>query len=202
MKSAKLNMVCTLAVILSALSLPAIAQEKIAIINLRKVFDGYYKTKLATDDLKKQGVDLDKEMAAMTSQRQKAAEDYKVAVEEANNMAVSATEREKRKRIAEEKLREIQNLEQSMKQFQTQASTTMQEKERRMRENVIGEIRAVISTKAKIAGFGLVLDVTGESLSRIPMVVYHSGQTDMTEEVLKELNANAPAGSFPAPANK
>lgn len=176
-------------------AMPASAQTKIAVIDLRKVFDNYYKTKAATDSLKQRGADLDKEMNAMTAQRQKAAEDYKAALEEANNMAVSAEEREKRKKAAETKLRQIQDLEQSMSQFRAQANSTMEEQERRMRENIIGEIRAVVSGKAKTAGYGLVLDVAGESLSRIPVVVYHSGQPDLTDEVLAQLNANAPATS-------
>ena len=180
---------------LTALALPAAAQTKIAIIDLRKVFDTYYKTKAATESLKQRGADLDKEMNAMTAQRQKAAEEYKQALEEANNMAISAEEREKRKKAAETKLRQIQDLEQAMAQFRAQANTTMEEQQRRMRENIVGEIRAVISVKAKAEGYNLVLDVAGESTSSIPVVVYHSGQPDLTDEVLAQLNANAPPGN-------
>jgi outer membrane protein len=200
--TAKLKIAVLAACLFAALSLPAHAQGKIAIIDLRKVFDTYYKTKAATDSLKQRGADLDKEMNVLTAQRQKAAEDYKQALEQAGNMAVSVEERDKRKKVAETKLREIQDLEQSMTQFRAQANSTMEEQERRMRENIIGEIRAVVSAKAKAAGYGLVLDVAGESLSRIPIVVYNSGQTDLTDDVLAQLNANAPAPSFPAKTNK
>ena len=200
--TAKYKIAALAACLCSALCLPAYAQGKIAIIDLRKVFEVYYKTKAATDSLKQRGAEMDKEMNALTAQRQKAAEDYKHALEQANNMAVSVEERDKRKKAAETKLREIQDLEQSMTQFRAQASSTMEEQERRMRENIIGEIRAVVSAKAKAAGYGLVLDVAGESLSRIPVVVYHSGQMDLTDEVLAQLNANAPATSPPSGTNK
>ncbi len=191
----RLNQLVLAAFLFLALAPASLAQGRIAIIDLRKVFDKYYKTQAATESLKQRGAEMDKEMSALTAQHQKATEDYKKALEEANNMAISADEREKRKNAAATKLREIQDLEQSMAQFRAQANTTMEEQERRMRENIITEIRAVVTAKAKADGYGLVLDVAGESLSRIPVVVYHSGQTDLTDAVLAQLNANAPASS-------
>ena len=46
-----------------ALSLPCFAQTKIAVIDLRKVFDDYYKTKTADATLKDRGTDLEKDIA-------------------------------------------------------------------------------------------------------------------------------------------
>ncbi|MBN2507146.1 MAG: OmpH family outer membrane protein [Verrucomicrobia bacterium] len=185
------------ACLLAAFSLPARAQGKIAIIDLQKVFDKYYKTQAASAKLKQRMADLDKEQNALIAQRQKAADDYKQALEQANDMAVSIEEREKRKKIAETKLREVYDTEQSLTQFRAQASTSVEEEDRRMRENIIAEIRAVVSAKGKAAGYGLILDVAGASLSRVPVVVYHSGQIDLTDEVLAQLNANAPPAGAP-----
>src|SRR5688572_28941284 len=60
-----------------ALALPAAAQGKIAIVDIHKLFDGYYKTKAADAQLKDQAGDLAKESKAYMEQYQKASDDYK-----------------------------------------------------------------------------------------------------------------------------
>jgi outer membrane protein len=181
--------------LLALLSWPAHAQTKIATIDLRKVFDDYYKTKAADGKLKEQAGDLSKESKAYMDQYQKGTEDYKKLLDEANNQAVSAEEREKRKKAAETKLLEIKELEQTMRQFDTTSRTTLQEQRRQMRERILKEIRVVVDLKAKAAGVNLVIDSAAESVNETPVVLFNTGENDLTAAVLDQLNATAP----PAP---
>lgn len=177
------------------LALSAGAQGKIGTIDLRRVFDEYYKTKAADATLKDRAGDLDKERKALLDQYQKSTEDYKKALDDANNQAVSADEREKRKKTAEGKLLEIKELEQNITQFDKQATNTLTEQQRRMRDNILGEIRGVINAKAKAAGCGMVFDTAAESVNKTPIVLYTSGnENDLTSAVLSQLNASAPLG--------
>src|SRR6266478_6559703 len=114
MKTIK-SILCILA--FSTLSVCSYGQAKIAIVDLRKVFDDYYKTKSADATLKDRAGDIEKERKALTDQYQKLSEDYKKALDGANDQAVSADEREKRKKSAESKLIEIKELEQNLTQF-------------------------------------------------------------------------------------
>jgi len=170
----------------------ASAQTKIGIIDLRKVFDEYHKTKTADARLKDQAADLDKERKAMMDQYQKTTDDYKAALEGANDQAVSADEREKRKKTAESKLLEIKKLEGDIRQFDNQARATLEEDQRKLRDKILVEIRTVINTRAKSAGYSLVLDSASESFNKTPVVMYTNGENDLTTDVLKELNANGP----------
>ena len=183
------------------LALSASAQTKIATIDLRRVFDEYYKTKSADATLKDRAGDLDKENKALMEQYKKVTEDYKKALDDANNQAVSADEREKRKKTAEGKLLEIKELEQNLTQFEKQARGTLEEQQRRMRDNILGEIRAVINTKAKAGGFTMVVDTVAESINKTPIVLYTNGENDITDTVLSQLNASAPQGSL-SPATR
>ena len=176
----------------------ASAQVKIGIIDLRKVFDEYHKTKTADARLKDQASDLDKERKAMMDQYQKATEEYKAALDGANDQAVSADEREKRKKTAESKLLDIKKLEQDINQFDRQARTTLEEEQRKLRDKILVEIRSVINTKAKSDGYSLVLDSASESFNKTPVVMYSNGANDLTTDVLRELNANAPVTTAPA----
>ena len=179
-----------------SLALSVSAQGKIGTIDLRRVFDEYYKTKAADATLKDRAGDLDKERKALLEQYQKSTDDYKKALDDANNQAVSADEREKRKKSAEGKLLEIKELEQNITQFDKQATNTLTEQQRRMRDNILGEIRGVINAKAKAAGYSMVIDTAAESVNKTPIILYTSGnENDLTSAVLSQLNASAPASS-------
>ena len=181
-----------LSLCLPGLTWAAAGQTKIAIVDLRKVFDDYYKTKAADAQLKDQAADLAKESKAYMEQYQKVSEDYKKLLDEANNQAVSPDEREKRKKAAEGKLVEIKELETTIRQFENTARTTLEEKKRQMREKILVAIRDIINSKAKAAGYTLVLDTAAESVNQTPVVIYNNGDNDITAAVLQELNATAP----------
>src|SRR5881394_1478166 len=182
---------CTMFLILCVAS-SAMAQGKIAIVDLRKVFDDYYKTKAADSQLKDQAADLAKESKAYMEQYQKASDDYKKLLDDANNQAVSSDEREKRKKAAEGKLVEIKELETTIRQFENTARTTLEEKKRQMREKILSAIREIINTKAKAAGYAMVIDIAAETVNQTPVVPYNNGENDITAAVLQDLNASAP----------
>ena len=72
------------------------ADLKIATVDLRKVFDGYYKTKQSTAALKLEAADMEKERNQMIADGKKHTDEWRVLIDKANDQAVSAEEREKR----------------------------------------------------------------------------------------------------------
>jgi len=177
---------------LAAFGVSANAEVRVAIIDLRKVFDDYYKTKAANSQLSDLAADMAKESKNYMDQYQKNSDDYKKLLDEANNQAVSSDEREKRKKAAEGKLLEMKELETTITQFQRTSRTTLEEKKHQMTEKIVGEIRDVVNAKAKAAGYSLVLDTSAESINPTPVVLYTNGETDITNPVLEQLNAKAP----------
>ena len=176
------------------LPLGALAQQRIAVVNLRTVFDGYYKTKAADATLKERTGEFKKEKTAMVEQYQKLTENYKKAMEDANNQAISADEREKRKKAAEDSLLEVKQMEQALQEFDRRAFATLEEQEQRMREKLLKEIQEVIDLKAKAGNFTLIVNTASETRNSNPAVLFSSGQDDLTDSVLKDLNAKAPPG--------
>jgi outer membrane protein len=178
------------------------AQSKVALIDLRKVFDDYYKTKTADATLKDRGTDLEKERKALVDQGQKVTDDYRKALDGANDQAVSSEEREKRKKTAESKLLELKELEQNLAQFDRQSNTTLAEQRRHMRENILAEIKAVIANLAKKGSYTMVIDTAAETINQTPVLIYTNGENDITSVVLAELNRNAPPSSPSASRDK
>lgn len=185
--------------VLAAITLPASAAEtRIAVVDLRKVFEDYFKTKAANAKLKEQLADLEKEQKALVDQYSKAKEDYKRAIDDASDQTLSADERERRKKTAEAKLLDVQTFQQTIEDFNKTARTRLDEQERNLRERIMGEIKVVITAKAKTAGYTLVLDIAAETINRTPAIPYSSGENDITATVLSELNAAAPRAQVPA----
>jgi len=180
----------------AAIVLPASAQsQKIGSIDLRKVFDNYWKTKQADANLKEEASGLDKERKTMVDDFQKKQEEYKKVLDSANDAAVSAEERDKRKKSAEEMLMKLREMEGNIKQFDTQARTTLGEKQRRMRDNLLGEIKDIIKAKAKAGSYSFIIDTAAESANNTPVLLFNDGSSDITDGVLKDLNVNAPPPS-------
>jgi len=177
-------------------AMAAQAQTKTAVVDLKKVFDGYWRTKQADTQLKERASDLEKARGGMVDDYKKANEDFKKILDGLNDPAASADEKEKRKKDAEKKQGEVRELETSIRTFDENSRKTILEMQKRMRDSVLRDIRGVVEEKAKAGGYQAVLDTAAESINQTPVVVYTSllgGADDLSEGVLKVLNANSPA---------
>jgi len=182
-------------VIASFLAPPARAAEpKIAIIDLKRVFDKHWKTKQANADLDEQKADISKKKKGILDDYQKVTDDYKKLVETANDQAVSSDERERRKSAAEKKLMELKEIEQTATLFQRNSEENLALQVRRRTENILRDIRELVDAKARAAGYTLVIDTAAQTGAGTPFVLYNNGQNDLTEEILSQLNAAAPIG--------
>jgi len=179
--------------LMSLLGASAGAQGRIATIDLRKVFDGYWKTKQADATLKDRAADMEKEHKNMLDDWKKAKEDYNGLLGSANDQAISSDERDRKKKSAEEKLKYIKDTEETILQYEKQARSTLDDQRRRMRENILGEIRTLLTSKAKTAGYSLVIDSAAESMSNAPIILFNANENDLTDAILTQLNSTAPA---------
>ncbi len=168
------------------------AETKIGLIDLRKVFDNYYKTKQADSNLKDEASDLEKQRLEMVEDFKKGEAEWKKLLDKANDQAIVATERANSKQAAEAKLLELKNMEQAVSQFERSSRAKLGEKQRRKRDAILQEIRDVVNAKSKVAGYTMVLDSAAGSINDTPVILFNNGENDMTEIVLNQLNASAP----------
>jgi outer membrane protein len=195
MKSLLRNIVPVL-LLVCLMSGSAWGQGRIGTVDLRKLFDNYWKTKQADAALKDRAADIEKEHKSMLDDWKKAKDDYQALITEANNQTLSLEERDKRKKSAEDKFKEIKTLEDTLSQYERQARTTLDEQKKRMRDSILEEIRTTINGKAKAAGYALVFDTVADSANNTPIVLYSNNENDITEAVLSQLNAGAPADAL------
>jgi outer membrane protein len=186
-------------------ALPAAApagELKIGTVDLQKIFQGYWKTRVADAELKDEASKFDKTRKAMVEDYQKAREDYQKLLDSANDQAVSTEERDKRKKSAENKLREIQSIEQQVGQFDRSTRTALADKQSTRRDKIVVELKGVIAAKARAEGYTMVIDVSAESINYTSIILYNDGKSDLTEQLLKQLNETAPPGVLDADNGK
>jgi len=191
----------SLAVVVAALAtlLPcpsALAQGKVGVINLTKVFDDFWRTKQADVQIKDRLAEFEKMGQSMYDDYKKANEEFGKQIEAANDPALSKEETEKRRKDLDKKRKDILEMENNIKQFQGNSQRAILDQQKRMRDSVLRDIRGVVEEKAKAGGYQAVIDTAATSLNQTPIVVYTSlvGSTDdLSDAVLKALNANAPA---------
>ena len=172
------------------------ADQKIATVDLAKVFAKYYKTLQSNAALKLEASDMEKERKSMVEAQEKRKEDWRVLRDKAQDQAVSAEQREKSKKEAEEKFLDLKSGDDAINEYDRVASARLNEKQRQRRDDLVKSIREVLNGDAKAAGYTMVLDVSGESANMAPVVLFSSGVNDLTDALLKELNATAPAGTL------
>jgi Skp family chaperone for outer membrane proteins len=177
----------------SLLSGSAVAQGKFATVDLKKLFEKYYKKQQAQAVIDDKKADLEKEIKGMLSEYDKTNGVYQKLLGDAQDPVLSAEEREKRKKSAEQAFKQLKELEDAIRKFQRTAESNLDEQRTRLIDNIVTEIRTVVTAKAKAAGYGIVLDTSATSFNRTPMVLYSDNQNDITEAILAELNRGAPA---------
>ena len=175
--------VCLLAV----MTVSASAQTKIVSVDMKKLFDSYWKTKQAQSALESRLTELRKEIKDMTDGLEKTQNEYKQLLDQATDQAISPDEREKRKQSAGDKAKEMSNSKIALDQFQRQAEAQLADQKQRMSSNITTEIRNVVTAQAKASGATVVLNANITDI-----IVFTDPATDITDNVLKQLNAGAP----------
>ena len=165
----------------------ASAQSKIASVDMKKLFNGYYKTKMAQTAMDKEKVDLRKELKDMADGLEKAKLDYKQLLSQANDQAVTSDERDKRKASAMEKAKDVNGRQVAFEQYQRQAETQLNDKSQRIVGNLVVEIQKVVADKAKAGGYTLVVNSAANDA-----LLYTAPESDITAAVITQLNVGAP----------
>lgn len=174
-------------VLLLATVASASAQSKVATVDMKKLFNGYYKTKLSQTSLENRKTELRKEIKDMADGLEKSQADYKQLLDKANDQTLSADERAKNRIAADDKAKEINNSRAAIEQFQRQAESQLGDQSQRMSVSLVGEIQKAVADKAQAGGYSMVLNSAS-----IEVVVFANNDNDITASVLAQLNAGAP----------
>lgn len=172
----------------------AFAQFRIATIDLNRTFTNYWKTKQAQVAIDERREDFAKTEKDMLATFNKGKEDYQKMLDSVNDPAVSSEEKDKRRKAAEDKLRDLKEQDDNIAQFERGSRQQLEDQYNRTKFNIVSDIRTAITAKAKNDGYTMVIDTAAQTINATPMVLYCSpGDNDITDAIIKQINVGAPA---------
>jgi outer membrane protein len=175
------------------------ADMKIAFIDLDRTFEGYAKTELANDELKAQADAFKAERKGLIDEYKIIDAAYSAALDESESPVLSEEAREKRRREADDKLLQKKDQERKIRQYDETKGRQIEDQTRRMRRKIIGEIKQSLDAYARVEGYTMVLDTSGDTANGLPAVVSYDPALDITDKFLPILNRGV-AAAVPAPA--
>src|SRR5438270_2226857 len=171
-----------------ALPMAALAQGKIATVDMNRAFKEYNKTKDAETKIN------DAKNAAKKEYDDRA-DAYKKALDEINNLnkqldssALSADAKTKLAKDRDDKIANIKNMEREINEFRQTRERQLQEQALRMREGIVKEITDIVMEKVKSNNLDFVFDKSGMSLNGVPLLMYAKEDVDFTSDVITVLN--------------
>jgi outer membrane protein len=195
------------ALCLSAAS-PVAAQGsfKIGIIDMKRVFSEYYKTKDAEKSVNDGKEAAKKQLDERNAKYRDLIGKWQESQKLINDPAISEDLRAQKKKEAEELSSEAKSLEREMAEFRQRREQQLQEQVTRVRKGILDEIKVLVERKAKDANYDLVFDKSGMGVNGVPFLLFSKDAVDFSQEIVGELNKDAPkeaaaaAPATPAPA--
>jgi outer membrane protein len=179
----------------------ASAQEfKIGIVDMKRVFADYYKTKEAETKVNEGKSIAKKELDERNAKYKQLIQEWQDLQTLIKDPALSETLREAKTKEAQDKAAEAKSLEREMAEFRQRRERQLQEEVIRMRKAILEEIRELVEGKAKQDNYDLVFDKSGLGMNGVPFLLHSKDAVDFSNEIIAELNKDAPAPA-PAPAS-
>lgn len=175
-------------------------QPKIGCVDMSKLFPEYYKTKKAEVEMKDAQNALQKDLQSRQAEFSKMNDDYKKLKEDADNPAFTEQKRNEKRKAMETKGSDCRIFEQQSKQWIQDQTRDLFEKQRKTMQALVDDIVKTIEEKAKKEGYTMIVDKSsispkGNPPFPVPTFLFLQDSIDITADVLKMLNANAPAGA-------
>jgi outer membrane protein len=174
--------------IISICSTTIFADQKIAVVDMDKIFNAYYKTKIENTRIKKQTDIYRDYLVRLNKSREKLQQEFVRLRDSSQNIAYSDAERESSRISAENKYRQLQAKDVEIQQYNQEKREKLIEEFKKIKEGLVKEISKVIGSIGIREKYTLILDTSGDSMNTIPTVVYHDKYIEITDDVIKQLN--------------
>jgi len=173
----------------------ASADLKIAVVDLSKAFDAYYKTKDAQARIKEKEESYQKDIQDMKTDYDHMVEDAQKLKDATNDPTLSQPAKDDKMKALQAKIQDLRNMEQKINETNQERTHELQDEVMRRHKEIVTEITKVVTDYSAPQGYDLVLDRSSNSTTGVPIVLYASNKmTDITGDIIQRLNSSAPPG--------
>lgn len=173
---------------------------KLVVVDVAKAYDGYYKAEDVNAKFADARQKAQEQAEELRKQGQTMVDEYKDLAEQAKSTLLNADAKAKAEQARDKKMEDIQRKQGELQNFVQNTDRQLQQQMLTRREMLLDEITKVVKEVAKRKGANLVIDKSGPSAYRIPIVLDNDAAFEITDEVLTELNKDRPPAPVAAPA--
>lgn len=163
---------------------------KVGTVDMKKVFESYYKTKEAEAKINESRNIAKKELEDQMDGAKKVLDEIKKIDEELLKPELSKESKEQKAKLRSEKATDLQGRDKEIREFQQQREKQLQEQSVRMRAGIVDDINKVVADRVKAESYDIVLDKSGPSLNGVPIVLFSRESYEFTDAVVSALNKN------------
>ena len=187
-----------------ASSTPALAELRIGTVDMKKIFESYWKTKEAESKMSESRGTVKRDLEERNEKLKQLAQRIEKLKEEMNKPELSKTGAQAKAKELEAKFNEFNGMRYELQQFQMEKEKALGEQTLRIRNDLVKEIQKLVSDYVATGGYDLVFDVSGYSINNVPVVMYARDAYDFSKPIIDKLNADRPKSSgteTPAPVD-
>ena len=183
----------------------AAGAERIAVVDLEKVFREYYKSRIAEETIRTQGETYRGYLVQLNDRREKLRAEVRTAIRNSQNVALAPEEMRKARQLAAKLEAELKALDTEIELYQESMVKAIRELEQSKRAEIVADIRRCVRKRAAAEGYLYVFDSSGRTMNEQPALLMFPESCDLTGVVIEELNRTAvkpvpPPAAPPAPA--
>lgn len=175
----------------------AVAADKlnIATVDMQELFKQYYRTAEAQKQLNIERARIQKDNSERQARIRELEESIAALRKQQNDPTIAESKRQDIYKQFQLKMQEGQALERERQEFLQRRNAALNETLVQRMKGILEEIRKLVEEQAKVGDYDYVFDKSGLSASQVPFLLYTKDATDITADILKVLNKNAPPPS-------
>ena len=179
----------------------ASAELKIGSVDMKKVFESFWRTKEAETQMSETRATLKRDLDERLEKRKQLQDAIEKLNDDIKKPELSKERATTKTKERDEKIGEWQNMMRELQAYQMEKEKQLQDQTLRIRNGIVDEIRKVVDDEVKSVGYDLVFDVSGNSINNVPVILHAKESYDFTKVIIEKLNTNRPKSSAPeAPA--
>lgn len=178
------------------------AKLKIATVDMQQLFKEYYKTSEAQKQINVSRAKIQKEGNERASRLKELETALGTMKKQLEDPSISDTKKQATYAEFQMKQNEGAALQRERQEYLENKNKALNEDMVGRMKSILDEIQKLITEEAKGEDFDYVFDKSGMSTSQVPFLLYTKDATDLTPDLLKKLNKDAPpeAAEDAAPA--
>lgn len=177
---------------------PASAELKVGTVDMKKVFETFWRTKEAETKMNEVRATIKRELDDKSEKRKALEAEIMQFNEDLKKSEVADAKKQTIARDREKKIAEWQGVSKDFEAFTREKDKQLSEQTMRIRNGIVEEIKKVVDAYAVTENYNVVLDSSGNSINNVAVVLYSKKTFDFTPVITEKLNADRPKGGASA----